>query len=159
MRAAGAFLQCLVEGDYRGVRRLFAALHPHLPAPASDEQAEIALHMARTQTQSVPFDLRAWSHSWLVERGYPSQLPDELKPKAERIYPRVVSAVGIAMKATNPDRQPETLYIRGKMEAVVADMFATDKGVPDPELVSKRMLETRIAETAKLRRAVFMLRE
>jgi hypothetical protein len=63
-----------------------------------DAKTLVMLHMARTAAKSIPMGLRAYSHRWLVDHGLPSQLPDELKPKAERMYPQVVSAVGIADK-------------------------------------------------------------
>jgi hypothetical protein len=72
-----------------------------------DAKTLVMLHMARTAAKSIPMGLRAYSHRWLVDHGLPSQLPDELKPKAERMYPQVVSAVGIAVKMRDaPWREP-----------------------------------------------------
>ena len=139
--SAAAFRQCLAEGDYRGMCQLQAALYPHLPRPKTDTDAEVAMHMARTQTGSLEFRLRAWSHRWLTERSLPSQMPDHLKPQAERMYPRVVAAVGIGVKAGHPDRVPLAEAIQGAMSDAVLEMFAD--GVQDSARVTARMQEAR----------------
>lgn len=123
------------------MRRLQAALYPHLPCPKTDSDAEIALHMARTQTNALEFRLRAWSHRWLIERSLPSQMPDHLKPQAERMYPRVVAAVGIGVKAGHPDRAPLAEAIQGAMSNAVLEMFAD--GIRDSVRVTARMQEAR----------------
>lgn len=68
-------------------------------------------------------------------------MPDDLKPKAERIYPRIVSAVGIAVKATNPRRKSHALAIQSAMSDAVAEAYADGK--TDPAFVSQRMKEAR----------------
>jgi hypothetical protein len=77
-------------------------------AAESDAEALVTLHHARTQAESIALKLRAWSHRWLLEHGYPSGLPDHLKPSAERIYPRVVEGVGISVNFRSPILQPIT---------------------------------------------------
>ena len=141
MSLQAAFQECLVEGDFRRMRRLSAEMAPHLPQPRTDTEAEIALHMARTQAESMSLRARAYSHQWLGERCLPSQLPDLLKPTAERMVPQVVEAVGIAVKATNPRRVEEARAVQKAMSDVVEEMFAD--GDRDPVLVSQRMAEAR----------------
>jgi hypothetical protein len=141
MSRAAAFRDCLEDGDFRRMRTLFATVAPHLPQPQTDEQAEISLHMARTQTASLGFSLRAWSHKWLRERNLPSQLPDFLLPAYERLYPTVVDGVGIAVRATRPERVDQAIAVRTSMENAVLEMFAD--GVRDPTRVSARMMEAR----------------
>jgi hypothetical protein len=97
MQHSAELLRCLRECDVEGMRALWQHVSPHLPQPESDEEALISIHMARTQTDPLPLKLRAYSHAWLTERGLPSQLPDHLKPKAQRIYPVIVTAVGTAV--------------------------------------------------------------
>lgn len=142
------FRQLLIEGDFRAMRRVFAAHCPHLPEPADDDQAEVSMHMARTGAESIPFRHRAWSHRWLSERKYPSLLSDKLKPKAERLYPVARPIVGIAIKSLNKSRQPEADFVVQKMADVVCSLFS--EGVYDSALVSKRMREVRELEAAKL---------
>ena len=123
------------------MRALFAATAPYMTQPETDEQAEISLHMARTQTASLGFSLRAYSHRWLVERSLPSQLPDFLRSSVDRMYPQVVETVGISVMASRPERQEHAAHVRTSMENVVLEMFAD--GVRDPVRVSVRMGEAR----------------
>jgi hypothetical protein len=135
------FRRCLIEGDVAGARRLWAHVAPHLPQPKTYAEAEAVLHMTRTTTQSIEFKLRAYSHAWLIERNYPSRLPDDLKPKAERMYPRTVEAVGISVNAGSSALAPAVVGIRGAMENAVLDAFA--EGKTDPGFVNGRMMEAR----------------
>jgi hypothetical protein len=135
------FRQFLEAADIDGVRRLWEHVHPHLPAPIKDQDVLVSIHMARTQMVSIAFKLRAYSHRWLVDNGYPSQLPDELKPRAERLYPRIVEAVGISVKASHPLLKPVAASIERAMADAVEDAFAS--GRKDHEFVSARMREAR----------------
>jgi hypothetical protein len=130
------FRAALEAGDVKLVRRMWTAFMPHLPQPTADE-AEKAMHIARTAAETVSFKARAWSHRWLTERDLPSQLPDRLRPSAERLYPRVVEGVGISVSLAKPGM----LEVRTAMEGVVADMYAN--GDTDPVLVRSRMFEAR----------------
>lgn len=112
-----------------------------MPAPETVEQAEIVMHMARTQAESLPLRARAYSHCWLTERALPSQLPDALKPSAERLYPVVVDAVGISVNTKNEYLRPAMLEVRGAMEYAVADAFADNR--KDSPFVTQRMNEAR----------------
>jgi hypothetical protein len=137
-----AEMRLLLEaGDVEGLRAFHAKHSPHLDQPASHEAAEVAMHMARTQSRSVRFKLRAYSHSWLTERSLPSQLPDHLRPRAERMYPRIVEAVGVSVSASSVEMKPVARFIQQAMCDVVEDMYAN--GDKDPDLVRKRMREAR----------------
>src|SRR5437868_1304713 len=84
-------------GDVEGLRRAWAKVGPKMPQPATYEQAEIIMHYARTQARWLNLKGRAYSHAWLRERLLPSGLPDELKPRAERLCPVIAEAVGISV--------------------------------------------------------------
>ncbi len=121
---------------------------PAYPAPKTDAEAEVTMHVTRTDSAWLAFSKRAYSHAWLTERGYPSKLPDHLRPAAERVYPRVVDAVGLSVRAGSPDRAPLAQAIQGAMEIAVHEMYAD--GVRDPVRVREHM---QAARRATLRRA------
>src|SRR5262252_6110655 len=116
--------RCLLACDIEGVRRLWQHVAPHLPQPESDAAALMSIHYARTQMVSLPLKARAYSHRWLIDNGFPSGLPDALKPKAERIYPRIIDAVGIATGTRNPAMVPVVIAIRDKTAETVLDCYA-----------------------------------
>jgi hypothetical protein len=132
------FRAALEAGDVRLCKKMWAAFNPHLPQP---EDPEAAMHMARTVAETVSFKARAYSHCWLTERGLPSQLPDRLKPSAERLYPRPVEAVGISVNCRNPWLKPAMVEVREAMEAIVSDCYAN--GDTNPLIVKPRMQEAR----------------
>jgi hypothetical protein len=138
------FRQFLEAADIDGVRRLWEHVHPHLPAPIKDSDVLVAIHMARTQMVSVAFRLRAYSHRWLVDHGYPSMLPDGLKPRAERMYPRIAEAVGISVTASHPLLKPVAASVERAMADAVEDAFA--QGRREPEFLRARMQEARERE-------------
>jgi len=142
------FRRCLEQLDVAGIRALWRHVSPHLPQPADDAEALTTLHFARTQTRSVALKLRAWSHRWLLDNGHPSGLPDELKPAAERICPRVVEAVGIMVAFSNPILKPIGDQVRGAMEDAVLDAYAHKK--TEPAFVRARMAEARETAVRKL---------
>ncbi len=135
------FLRCLIDLDVGAVRKLWAQAFAGEHQPKDDNEALIALHHARTQAQSVPFDRRAYSHRWLAERGLPSGLPDELKPKAERVSPRIVEAVGVSVKAMSEASIPLARAIERAMSDAVADAYAD--GNRNPDFIKQRMNEAR----------------
>lgn len=148
MDPASAFRAALEAGDVAALRALWAVVSPHLPPPADDAEAEVSLHLARTAAESVSFDKRAYSHRWLTERSYPSQLPDPLRPRAERLYPRIASAVGISVNFSSPFLKPAAPIITKAMGDVVEDMFAN--GDTDPTLMKRRMFEAKDTEMKRL---------
>lgn len=141
MSGHDAMRECLIDLDVQRATAVWAAVAPGLPAPRNGDEALVALHMARTAARCVPFRLRAWSHRWLAERGLPSRLPDAMRPNAERMYPRIVDAVGIAVKS----RFAEVVTaVRGAMEHAVNDCYAN--GDREPGIVRPRMLDARARE-------------
>lgn len=142
------FRRCMVELDIVTMRKLWRHVSPHLPQPKTDEETLAALHLARTQARSMPLKLRAYSHRWLTERGIPSQLPDQLRPKAERMYPVVADAVGISVNAKSSILQPIVPLIRGAMESAVLESYAD--GQKDPSIIKVRMNEAKLTTVRKL---------
>lgn len=137
-----AFRALLENGDVQALRAAWATVMPGLPQPETHEAAEIGMHVARTQAQSVTFRARAYSHRWLTERNLPSHLPDILKPKAERMFPVVVEGVGIFVRpSSNEYFRPAQLEVRGAMEDAINDAYA--EGCTDPEFVKARMAEAK----------------
>lgn len=121
------FRQALEDGDVVLLRRAWGELAPHLPQPISDRDAEIVMHHARTQAISIAFAKRAYSHCWLTERCLPSGLPDDLKPKAERMCPRVVSAVGVAARS---NIEGLAQLLQKAMTDAVSECYADGKIAP-----------------------------
>jgi hypothetical protein len=141
------FRAALEAGDVRLVRKMWSSFFPGMPQP-KPEHAETVMHMARTVSETVSLKARAYSHKWLCERNLPSQLPDKLRPAAERMYPRVVEGVGISVNCRNPLLKPAMLEVRKSMEDAVADAYAN--GDTDPALVSRLMAEARAKTEKKL---------
>lgn len=137
-----SFSDLLEAGDVRGLRRHWAAIAPNMPQPKNAEEAEIVMHRARTEAESVSFRHRAYSHHWLNERGLPSGLPDRLKPSAERLYPRVALGVGISVNTRNEYLKPAMLEVRGAMENAVMEADADGK-LENAAFVQKRMNEAK----------------
>lgn len=129
IRHAGAMRRCLLELDVAGHRRLHRHLYPHHDQPASDRDALITMHLARTMDGTIPLKARAYSHRWLLDNGLPSPLPDNLKPMADRLYPRVAEAVIVSATARSEIFKPAAPLIQEAMVAVAEDTFATDKKV------------------------------
>jgi hypothetical protein len=138
MSAQSEFHAALEKGDVSECRRIAAILFPHLPQGAD---AEASMHMARTQIPTISFKARAYSHRWLTERGLPSQLPDELKPRAERLYPVVAEAVFLSANSNSPILKPMMPLVQGAMSDAVEDCYAN--GDKAPALVRSRIQEAR----------------
>ena len=139
--SGAAFRSLLEAGDVDALRGAWARVAPHLPQPESHEQAEIVMHHARTSSGSISFKARAWSHRWLSERDLPSGLPDGLRPPAERLYPRIAEAVGIAVKASNPYLKDAAAEVQQAMSDAVEDAYAG--GRKDQIFVRARMEEAK----------------
>jgi hypothetical protein len=137
---AAAFKRAL-ENATSKVQELFGARCAASAATENDVITLVTIHHARTQAPNIVFKLRAYSHAWLTERGFPSGLPDKLRPKAQRMYPRIVDAVGIAVK-TPPWRRELGKAIQKAMSDVVEDCYAN--GDTDPVLMRARMTEARM---------------
>ena len=143
--------RCLATCDVAGIRRLWKHVAPHLPQPASDREALETIHYSRTINPSFAFRLRAYSHAWLLGEGLPSGLPDELKPKAQRMFPCIVEGVGIAVGgATELGRVIAPLLQRAMSDAVL-EVYADSKNrSPIVGLVKARMAEARTTTVKKL---------
>ena len=141
--------RCLEAGDVAGVRRLWAHVRPGMPQPKTDREALIILHMARTQSIVCSFAARAYSHRWLCDTGYPSQLPANLKPTAERLYPAVHEAVGLALGATSDLSRAIRPHVQGAMVYAINEVYADHKR-PFAPTVKKRMFEAKDKITKKL---------
>jgi hypothetical protein len=139
---ADHFRRALEECDIATIRKLWAHVAPGMPQPATDFEALAALHHARTQAASIALKQRAWSHRWLLDHDLPSGLPDPLKPRAERLYPQVVSAVGISVNVYRSKRVAERVgEIRQAMSDAVAGAYADHN--TEPGFVKARMMEAR----------------
>lgn len=143
------FLRLLEAGDAAAVVAAWSQLFPGMPKPESQAQAEIVLHHARTQTEALRLQHRAYSHAWLCERGLPSGLPDNLRPSAERVYPVKKLAVGVSVNFSAPWLRPAASLIRGAMEDAVLEAHEDGK-LADSAHVSARMKEARAREEKAL---------
>jgi hypothetical protein len=132
------FHAALEAGDALLLQKMWKEFMPHLPQPNA-AGAEVSMHMARTSTETISLKARAYSHRWLLERSYPSQLPDRLKPSAERLYPRIVEAVGLSVNSKNEYFKPAMDEVRKSMELVVEDCYAN--GDTAPEIVRPQMMD------------------
>lgn len=147
MSAQAEFRAALEDGDVRLLMKASAVLFPHLPQPATVQDAETSMHMARTQADWLDLKRRGWSHRWLTERGLPSQLPDVLRPKAERLYPVVVEAVLVSANTSSPALRPVAQLVQRAMCDAVEEAAADGK-LGDSEFVRARMFDAR-AKTFK----------
>jgi len=128
--------------------KLWEQVAPNLPQPKNADDARVIMHHACTVAGNVAVRSRFYSHRWLIDHGYPSGLPDELKPKAERMFPKVIDAVGIACGTASEAMKPLVSHVRGAMENVVLDHYAD--GVKDPKIIKPRMMEARRYTLKKL---------
>lgn len=147
MQHSAEMRRCLMDCDVAQMRRLDQYLVPHL-TELTDDEVLITIHMARTTTDLIPFKLRAWSHRWLTDNGLPSKLPDHLKPRAERIYPRIVDGVGIAIKSSNDLLKPVVGIVRNAMSDAVLECYADNR--KEPSFVKARMFEAKDKTIRKL---------
>lgn len=139
--SADAFRQLLEDGDVKGLRQAWSKIAPNMPQPETFEAAEITMHMTRTASASVSLKARAYSHRWLSERLLPSQLPDDLKPEAERLYPRIVSAVGVSVNFRSKLLAPAAAEVQSAINDAIEDCYA--EGHTDPQIVKRQMDEAR----------------
>lgn len=150
MILSDAMRECLEKADAHNANELWRKACPHLPPAKDDAEALKTIHYARTISGSIRDSLRCYSHRWLEERGLPSGLPDCLKPKADRLYPRIASSVGLAVRMRNPEEAPAGIEIRKAMEYAVLEAEADGK-LTDSPFVKCRVEEAR----AKERKALF----
>lgn len=144
---AEAFRDALYNLDIEAMRRLAMLTMPHVPQ-ASDADVLASMHMARTQAESMPLVFRLYSHNWLTERALPSQLPDALKPRTQRVEQKIVTGVGLSVGFSAAELKPAGDLIRGAGEAVVHECYAD--GREDPDYVRPRMMEAVMRERKAL---------
>lgn len=100
-----------------------------MPQPENDEAALLALHLARSQTRSLPARSRAYSDAWL----------------AERQTGQIAHAVGIGVKSLGGDTR-RVVEIREAMEdAVVRSVKDGVDLATEAQEVKRRMLRAREA--------------
>lgn len=138
---ADEFRRCLIELDIKGMRAIWSHVAPHLPA-GTDEQVLATMHRARTESVTMPLNLRQYSHEWLTERGIPSGLPEKGRPV-------IVEAVGISVNFSSDVLRSAKPIIERVMADAVEDIYADDAH-PDPMFVRGRMADARRKETVKL---------
>jgi len=135
--------QALEDGDADLLWKLWRHVYPQLPQVETRDEAVIAMHIGRTATETVTMPKRLYSHAWLCERGFPSQLPDDLKPPPEQVRPRIVPAVGIAVNSLSddPERQQRAKAIEAAMAQAAGDCYAS--GIFDKDRVVRAMWAAR----------------
>lgn len=143
-----AVRQCLEDLDVPRMRRLWKETHGNMPQPQGDAEILATMHYARTQAESIPFQGRAYSHSWLLDHGLPSALPDELKPRAQRLYPVIHEAVGIAVGFRSSMLKPAAPLVEKAMSDAVEDCYAEKR--TNPDFVKARLTEARVSEMRRL---------
>lgn len=143
--SAHDLINCLERIDIEGMRWLWSKVAPQMPM--HDNAGMLAaIHLARTKSEVVGFKFRAYSHAWLIDHGYPSLLPDELRPRAQRMYPVTALGVGIAVKSKCDEVR---IVVAGAMQNAVLEAEA-DGRLTDSPFVKMRMLEARRRATKKL---------
>lgn len=146
--SAAQFRELLESADVAGLRRYWREAMPEMPQPKNDLEAETMMHMARTEAISISFRRRAYSHQWLTERNLPSLLPDDLRPKAEQIFPVVKESVGISVNYSMGFMKPAADIVRGAMENAVLDCYAERR--TESTFVRARMMEAKEREQKAL---------
>src|SRR5262245_6665525 len=135
------FRRCLEEMNLIGAREIWRKANPATYIDLTDEETIMMMHVARTSSNSVRFKYRAYSHSWLHERGLPSLRPDHLRSRAQRICPVRMPAAAIAVRNTTPI----ALAIRRAMEEAVLDA-----GLKKPDETKRAILNARDKARRKL---------
>jgi hypothetical protein len=149
MDGPSALTTCLVELDVKGIRQLWHLIAPQMPQPKDDADALATMHYARTLMGSLSSRQRFYSHRWLLDHNMLSGLPDELKPSAERMYPKTVSAVGLSVNSRSDWLKPAVPLIRGAMETAIQEAYADGKA-DDVKFIKRRMAEAKTVATRKL---------
>lgn len=149
MQHSAEMMRCMRTLDVAGVRKLWQHMMPNMPQPKNDEDALTTLHVARTASKAMPAAARVYSHDWLLERGLPSQLPNEMLPASRRSEKRIVEAVGVSVNYRSSEMKPAALQIERAMSDAVSDAYA--EGRTDVEFVRARLGEAK----SKARRQLF----
>lgn len=131
--------QCLIQCDVNAARKLWHHIAPKAPAPKTDTEALATIHYARTLCATINLRLRSYSHHWLIDHGLPSGLPDDLQKKADRLYPHIADAVGVACHSSFPEAAK---FIQSAMNEAVEDCYADNHR--EPGYVKPRMMDKRV---------------
>lgn len=145
---AQEFRRALEALDIPKLKAMWGVMAPHLPQPKTDDDALIQAHYARTLADSIPAKLRCYSHCWLVERSFPSGLPQLMRAKAEQMFPRVAEAVMISLGTRSEIGRAIRPFVMKAMTDAVEDCYAN--GDRDPSIVRPRILEARKTTIRKL---------
>lgn len=140
--------RAIAELDVATTRRHWDSMFPGQPL-VDDGKILAMLHLARTMTPGIPERLRFYSHRWLLDHDLPSFLPDHLRAKAERVYPKVELGVGFAWNTQSSILKP----LRPTVEAAVAGAVLeaqADGKLDNPEHVRRRMIEAKERTLKKL---------
>lgn len=148
--SAQQFRDALERGDVDELLGLSSVVMPHLPQIRSRDVAEIVMHRARTGAESVSLRARAYSHAWLLERRLDSDLPDRLKPAAERLYPTIKEAVGYGFKIRFEPLRPAGKLVEKAVHLAINDVYANEGPHPNVALVKRQMTEARDDEVRRL---------
>ena len=141
MSVSAAFREALSDGDASRVMNLWRTVYPGLPQLRNLKEARGCMHRARTEAESIRLEKRLYSHAWLAERGLPSGLPDELRPPAEQIRPRVVYAVGVSVNSRHKGGADLASAVEAAMGQAAGEMI--DAGIIDSKRVSAHMWAAR----------------
>src|SRR5262245_17908698 len=133
------FRRCLVDCDTEQIVKIWKHVAPDQPCPETPEQALICIHMARTAAERMVFRFRAYSHAWLRERGIKSLLPDKLLPRADRMYPKIVSAVGICVASPSNHKTAYHHHVSTALCDIVEHFYAD--GIQDTARIHAAMKE------------------
>lgn len=146
----GEVILALEAGDVLALRDAWAKVAPGSPQPRTNQEAEQAMHYARTACPLITFKAQAYSHRWLTERGLPSGLPDVLRPRAERMYPQAVTMIGVSITATNPALKPAARLVQRAICDAIEDLHASGVNLDTDPIVKRRMQEARFKEEYRL---------
>ena len=125
----------LEQMDVGSAHKNWAQLFPGLPPPKNYAETRAALHVARTKAESCRLADRLYSHHWLTERDLPSKLPEKFRPWWDGT--KIVSGVGVVVRASNERFKDRATAIREAMEQAILEMY--DAGIEDPIKVSEHM--------------------
>lgn len=133
MQHTAEFRRCLLELDVPGMRKLWRHVSPHLPQPATDDEALTTMHIARTKMLTLPEADRLYSEAWLIERK----------------TTRDVFAVGVIVGAANsqePHRRRRGVFVQQEMVYSVQQSLSWGIGIDNPKdaaEVKRRMMLAR----------------
>ena len=127
MEHSAELSRCLRALDVPAARRLWAHVAPHLPQPATDEEALIVMHAARVEMTDLDALAREYSEAWLAERT------------------RRRDAWGVVIAVIAPARRKtEAREIEAAMsEAVTSAIQAGVDLATEPDEIRRRMMLAR----------------